>query len=68
MGMIDSITGMATAMSQARLQTDVATRVLKLAQGQNQTAADLLEDALQNAEEVISGMAEGVGENVDTSA
>lgn len=68
MSMIDNIAGMATAMKQAQLQTDVSTRVLKLAQGQGQVAADLLDAALENVEAMVGGMAEGLGENVDASA
>lgn len=68
MSTIDSIAGFSTAMSQAKLQSEVAVRVLKLAQGQSQPAAALLEAAMENVQELISGMVEGAGENVNTMA
>ena len=68
MSMIDSIAGLSTAMSQAQLQTDVSTKVLKLAQQQSQPAAELLDAAMENVQEIISEMAGGAGGNVDTTA
>jgi hypothetical protein len=68
MSTIDSIAGLSTAMSQARLQNEVSTQVMKLAQGQSQATADLLNAALENVQELITGMAEGLGENLDASA
>jgi hypothetical protein len=68
MSTIDSIAGLSTAMSQAKLQTEVATRVLKLAQGQNQPAADLLEAALENVQETVSELVQDAGCSLDACA
>ncbi len=65
MSMIDGIASMSTALSQLQLQTEVSTRVLKMAQGQGQVSAQLLNAAMENVQEVISEMAEGLGDGVD---
>ncbi len=63
--MIDSIASMSTAMSQVQLRNEVSMRVLKMAQGQDQATAQLLDATLENLQEIISGMAEGLGGGVD---
>ena len=60
--------GLSTAMSQVKLQNDVAARVLELAQGQDQATADLLDATLENLQEILATMADGLGENFDASA
>lgn len=69
MSMIGEIASLSTAMSTARLQTAVATRVFKLAaQQQGQVAAKLLESAMENAEMIVTRLAEDAGGNIDTFA
>jgi hypothetical protein len=65
MSMIDGIASMSTALSQLKLQTEVSTRVLKMAQGQDQLTAQLVDAAMENVQEILTGMAEGLGNGVD---
>jgi hypothetical protein len=66
MSMIDSIASASTAMSQAKLQSEMSMRVLKMAQAAGQPSAELLESAMETAQEIISQIAEGG--QLDTTA
>lgn len=68
MSMIDDIAGMSTAMSQAKLRTEVGVKVLKLSQNQSQNVASLLSDAMENVQNIISETAEGLGGGFDAYA
>jgi hypothetical protein len=69
MSMISDIAGLSTAMSTAKLQADVSTRVLKLVnQQQGQVVSSLLESAMENMQAITSQFAEDVGNNIDTRA
>lgn len=63
---IDSIASMSTAMSQAQLQSAVSVKVLKMAQGQEQVAADLLNSALQDVQESMDQANRQAGVQIDT--
>lgn len=65
---IDSIASMSTAMSQAQLQSAVSVKVLKMAQGQEQVAADLLNSALQDVQESMDQANRQAGVQIDTLA
>lgn len=65
---IDSIASMSTAMSQAQLQSAVSVKVLKMAQGQDQVAADLLNSALQDVQESMDQANRQAGVQIDTLA
>lgn len=64
---IDSIASLSTAMSQAQLQAAASVKIFKLAQGQSQVAADLLNDALENVAASIQ-LAADSGANIDVLA
>ena len=69
MSSISSIAQFSIAMSQAKLQTEVATRVLKLAQdSQSQIAAELVSGAVENLEEIIMDFAGQMGSTFDAYA
>ena len=65
---IESIASLSTAMSQVELQNAVSIKVLKLAQGQDQVAADMLDAALQSVEDSMAQFAEDAGAQLDTLA
>jgi hypothetical protein len=68
MSMIDGIIDLAAAQSQAQLQTAIATKVLKVANAQGDAALQLIESAMQNVEESIASVAEGLGSGLDAYA
>jgi hypothetical protein len=63
--MIDSIASLSIALSLARVQTAVATKVLKISQDQGQVAADLVSAAVENLEETIEDFAGELGTRFD---
>jgi hypothetical protein len=69
MSMVADIAGLSTAMSTAKLQADVSTKVLKLVnQQQGQVVSKLLESAMENIQAIATQFAEDVGNNIDTQA
>ena len=66
MSMIDSIVSFKSAESIAQVQMAVAAKVLKMAQGQDQVAADLVSAALENVEQCMEELAGQLGTNFDT--
>lgn len=68
MSMIDTIAGFSTAFKQAEVQAAVAVKVLKMAQGQDQVAANLLADALESVEQSMEEFARTAGAQIDTLA
>ena len=69
MSMIGDIASFSTAMSMAKLQTAVATKVFKMAnQQQGQVASKLLESAMENAQAIITQTAGDMGNNLDEIA
>lgn len=69
MSMIGDIAGFSTAMSTARLQTAIATKVLKMAsQQEGQVASKLLESAMENAEAILTQFAGDLGNTIDIQA
>ena len=57
MDSVESIAAYSTALSQAQLQAAVGTKVLKLAQGQDQVIADLLSSTMENLQQTIESAA-----------
>lgn len=69
MSMIGDIAGFSTAMSTARLQTAIATKVLKIAgQQEGQVASKLLQAAMENAEAILTQFAGEAGNHIDETA
>lgn len=69
MSMVSDIAGLSTAMSTAKLQMDVSTRVFKLAnQQQGQVVSKLLESAMENMQVITSQLAQDIGNHIDTTA
>ena len=68
MSLVEGIAAFSTARSLAEVQFAVAAKVLKIAQGQNQTAADLVSAATENLEEVIKDFATDLGASPDAYA
>lgn len=66
MDSVESIAAYSTALSQAQLQAAVGTKVLKLAQGQDQIIADLLSSTMENLQQTIESAATSAG--LDTYA
>ncbi len=66
--MIDAIAGFSTALKQSELQGAVAVKVLKMAQGQDQVAADMLADALDSVQQSMDEFAQDSGAQIDTLA
>ena len=68
MSLIDSIAHASTALATAKVQNQVAVKVLKIAQGQGQVAADLISAAVENLEQVIADFAADLGSQFDAYA
>lgn len=68
MDSIDSIAAWSTAMSQAQVQSAVSTKVLKLAQDQQQTTADLLTATLDSVKQSMAAFTGDAGGKLDTVA
>lgn len=68
MSMIDGIASFSTAMSQLRVQNEAAVRILKLAQGQGQTTANMVTESLEQLQASVEQMAEGLGDGFDAYA
>lgn len=68
MSLVESIIGFSSAYSQAKVRMEVAAKVLKIAQGQNQVAAELVSAAVENVEEMITDLAADLGNQIDVSA
>jgi len=68
MSSIAGIANLSTALSQAQLQSAVAIKVMKMAQGQDQVTADLLDAALQSVEASMEQFARDAGNQIDTLA
>jgi hypothetical protein len=68
MDLVDSIASFSTARSMAEVQSAVAVKVLKMAQGQGQVAADLVASAVEGAQQSIEALAEGMQSQIDTYA
>jgi hypothetical protein len=68
MSSIDSIASLSTALSQAQLQSAVSMKVLKMAQGTDQVAADMLADALDSVAQSMEALAAAAGTQIDTFA
>ena len=69
MDSIGDIAGFSTAMSTAKVQTAVATKVLKMAMQQSgQVASKLLESAMENSQAIMARYAGDLGNNIDTTA
>ncbi len=60
--------GMAAGQSMAKLQTEVAAKVLRISNDQGQIAADLLNAAMENVQESLEAMVGGLGDNFDAYA
>jgi len=66
---IGDIAGLSTAMSTAKVQAAVATKVLKMAMEQSgQVASKLLESAMENSQAVMARYADDLGNNIDAIA
>jgi hypothetical protein len=68
MDLANSIASFSTAQAQAELQFKVAARILKISQDQGNVATQLVQAAVENLEEVVTGFAEGLGSGFDTYA
>ncbi|HSW46174.1 MAG TPA: YjfB family protein [Phycisphaerae bacterium] len=64
MDLISGIASLSTALSTARLQNEVGIKVLKIAQGQQQVAADLVNAATETIVESLKQL----GTNLDMTA
>ena len=70
MGM-DSVTGiaqMSTLLSQAQARVEAATKVDKIARGQEQVVADMVTAALEDVQEMVTSMTGDPGTQIDTYA
>ena len=68
MDLINEIASLSTALSMAKLRSEVGVKVLKIAQSQGQVAADLVSAAADTVSECLKQMADNVGANLDVSA
>ncbi len=65
---IDAIASLSTALSMARVRNEVGIRVLKMAQGQGQVAADLIAAAAETALQIANRVADDAGTTLDVTA
>jgi len=68
MDSIESIANLSTALSQAQLRSAVSMRVLKMAQGADQVAADLIAETMDNVAQSMEAFAAEAGTHIDTFA
>lgn len=69
MDAIGAIPGYASAVSLAQVQMAAAAKVLKLAQtAAAQPAAELLDAAMENVQQILSAMADDLGGQIDAYA
>ena len=68
MSLVNSIISFSTAKSLAEVQMAIAAKVLKIAQGQDQVAAELVSAAVENVEQVIEELVGDLGSNFDAYA
>lgn len=68
MDITEHVMNVAAAESLAKTQMAIATKVLKLAQGQDQATAQMVTDAMENVQESLMSLAEGLGDSFDVRA
>ena len=68
MDLINEIASLSTALSMAKLRSEVGVKVLKIAQSQGQVAADLVSAAAETVSECIEQFADNNGANLDVTA
>ena len=68
MDLINEIASLSTALSMAKLRSEVGVKVLKIAQSQGQVAADLVSAAAETVSECIEQFADNTGANLDVTA
>ena len=68
MSLVSSIAQMSTLLSTAQTRVEVATKVAKIAQGQDQVVADMVTAALEDVQEMVTAMAGDLGTQLDTYA
>jgi hypothetical protein len=55
-------------MSQAQARVEAATKVAKIARGQEQVVADMVAAALEDVQEMVTSMTGELGKQIDTYA
>jgi len=68
---MDSVSGIAqvsTLLSTAQARIEAATKVAKIARGQDQVMADMVTAAMEDVEEMVMAMSEDLGTQIDTYA
>ena len=68
MDLISDIASLSTALSMAQIQNAVGVKVLKIAQGQQQAAADLIEAAVETMLEAVEQFDGLAGTRLDATA
>jgi len=68
MGFVESIIDFSSAYNMAKLRMEVAAKVMKIAQGQDQAAAELVSAAVEDVEEAMAELAADLGGQIDISA
>jgi hypothetical protein len=68
MSMIESIASFSTARAQAEVKTEAAFKTMKIAQDQNEVAANLISDTMEAVEEMIGDFAGELGGQLDQTA
>ena len=68
MSLVNSIASFSIAKSMAEVQMAVAAKVLKMAQGQDQVAAELVSAAVENVQQAIEDLVGDLGSNFDACA
>ena len=68
MSLVDSIASFSVAKSMAEAKMAASMKVLKMAQGQQQVAADLLTSALEDVVEMTEQFAADAGTRIDVRA
>jgi len=68
MDLVESIASYSTIFQQAQLRSAVAVRVFKMAQRQDQAAADMVTQTLDAVKESIESFANELGTKIDSFA
>lgn len=65
MDLVNDIASLSTALSTAQVQNAAGIKVLKMAQGQQQVAADLISEAVETVMEAIEQLDSQAGSRLD---
>ena len=68
MDSVSSIAQVSTLLSTAQARIEAATKIAKIARGQDQVVADMVTAAMEDVKEMVMAMSEDLGTQIDTYA